>query len=82
MKKSYIVVLIIASLNIGCSGVIGSYKEVYMPVKCKIDKTIPPTNKAINEKDYKGIKDNNDAILIYTEVIEEDINFCINGKTN
>lgn len=81
MKKSYIVAIIIASLNIGCSSVVKVPKEVYIPVKCKIDKTIPPTNKAINEKDYKGIKANNDAILVYTEIIEEDINFCIGGET-
>lgn len=79
MKKSYIVALIIANLCIGCSSVVEVPKEVYIPIKCKIEKTIPPTNKAIDENDFEGIKANNEAILIYTEVIEEDIEFCREG---
>lgn len=80
MKKSYIIALIIANLCIGCSSVVEIPKEVYMPVLCKVEKTIPPTNKAIDENDYEGIKANNDAILVYIEVIEEDIEFCRKGE--
>lgn len=79
MKKSYIIALIIASLSVSCSSVIEVPKEVYIPVKCKIEKTIPPTNKAIDENDFEGIKANNEAILVYTEIIEEDIEFCREG---
>lgn len=79
MIKSYIIVLIIAIYSIGCSSIVEVPKEVYIPIKCKIDKTPSPTNKAQDENDYEGIKLNNEAILIYTEIIEKDIKFCREG---
>lgn len=79
MIKSYIISLIIAICSISCSSVIEVPKEVDIPVKCKIDKTPSPINKAQDENDYAGIKLNNDNILIYTEVLEKDIKFCREG---
>lgn len=81
MIKSYIITLIIAICSISCSNVIEVPKEVYIPVKCKIDKTHSPINKAQDENDYEGIRLNNDAILIYTEIIEKDIEFCREGDS-
>lgn len=77
MKKSHIVALMIAILSIGCSNTVTVPQEVYIPVKCKINKTTSPTNRAIDENDYDGIRLNNESILIYTEILEHDIDFCI-----
>lgn len=79
MKKSILVALSLSILCIGCTNVVEVPKEVYVPVKCKIEKTNPPINKAKDENDFEGIRLNNEAILIYTEIIEEDINFCVEG---
>lgn len=79
MTKSFIVS--ISLCFIGCS-TIDMPNSKYIPIKCKIDKTISPINQAKNELDYNGILQNQLEILSYIEEIEKDLNFCIEGNTN
>lgn len=49
------------------------YKDVYIPTKCRVLKpTRPP--KSLNTLDYLK------ALLIYTEQLERDLDFCIEGN--
>ncbi|TSA78781.1 hypothetical protein [Helicobacter mehlei] len=49
------------------------YKDVYIPTKCKVIKpTRPPSS--LNTLDYLK------ALLIYTEQLERDLDFCTKGS--
>lgn len=69
-----ILAVLIAFLFIGCTEVIEVPKEVYVPVKCKVKQPAPPT-------DTGDIVLNNSHILIYTEVLKSDLDFCVDGVT-
>ncbi|WP_257875389.1 hypothetical protein [Helicobacter sp. 12S02232-10] len=45
------------------------YQKVYIPTQCQIQKQERPVKSGDLIKDLK-------AILIYTELIEKDLNFC------
>lgn len=49
------------------------YKEKLVPVKCKIQKTQVPAYTGDLNIDIPNI-------LVYTEVLEKDIEFCTTGK--
>lgn len=74
MNKLFLIA--ISLMFLGCS-TIDIPNSKYIPIKCKIDKSIPPTNQAKNELDYNGILQNQLEILSYIEEIENDLNFCI-----
>lgn len=48
-------------------------QEVMIPVKCKIELRSRPKSDVIDSEFLK-------SILKYTELLEKDLNFCINGK--
>lgn len=79
MIKSFLVAISVCF--IGCS-TIDIPNSKYIPVKCKIDKSVSPINQAKDELDYNGILQNQLEILSYTEEIENDLNFCIEGGVN
>lgn len=71
MKFLYI---FIALMFIGCGEkVIEVPKEVYVPVKCKVERPTPPY-------DTGDPVLNNTNILIYTEVLKTDLDFCVDGS--
>ncbi|CRF47923.1 hypothetical protein HHE02_12240 [Helicobacter heilmannii] len=55
----------------GCTRV---YKPVYIPTKCNIPKLERP---ALNSPSLSA---NIRALLIYTEALEQDVRFCIEGQ--
>lgn len=58
----------------GCSSeTIKVPEKVYVPVKCKVDKTTPPY-------DTGDPVLNNTHILIYTQIIKGDLDFCVDGE--
>lgn len=72
VKKSFLVFLV-ALMMAGCARL--EYAPVYIPTKCKIKKREKPQQTKDITKDIK-------EILIYTEQIEKDLNFCIDGVNN
>lgn len=58
----------------GCSTSQVEYVEKKVPVKCEVKKTQLPTHTDDPLVDVPNI-------LIYTEVIEEDLRFCTSGTT-
>ncbi|WP_324725783.1 hypothetical protein [Helicobacter felis] len=52
------------------------YKPVYVPTKCQIPKLERP---ALGSS---SLAQNIKALLIYTELLEKDLDFCREGKLN
>ncbi|WP_104638091.1 hypothetical protein [Helicobacter bizzozeronii] len=48
------------------------YKDVYIPTKCKVLKPVRP-HKGLNTLEYLK------ALLIYTQELEKDLDFCTTG---
>ncbi|WP_104740916.1 hypothetical protein [Helicobacter bizzozeronii] len=46
------------------------YKNVYIPTKCKVLKPVRP-HKSLNTLEYLK------ALLIYTQELEKDLDFCL-----
>ena len=72
----------IAFLFIGCSSNIEVPKTVYIPVKCSITAPERPTSVARSDKDYVGLMQDVQNILVYTETLETKLRFCIEGEIN
>lgn len=75
-----LVIAVVLLLLTGCTTEVRIPEKQYIPVRCKIDKVIPPVSKAVDANDYKGIFENAIAIQTYTEVLEHDLDFCITGN--
>lgn len=76
--------LILVALSlvfIGCS-TIDIPKSKYIPIRCKIDLAKKPHNQSSGSDDYNGILQNQLEILSYTEEIENDLAFCVEGDIN
>ncbi|WP_324725851.1 hypothetical protein [Helicobacter felis] len=58
------------------SGCVRVYKPVYVPTKCQIPKLERP---ALGSS---SLAQNIKALLIYTELLEKDLDFCREGKLN
>lgn len=74
-----LVVLLLLVVLTGCSTEVRIPEKQYIPVKCKVDKVLPPVSKATDATDFKGIYENVINIQIYTESLESDLDFCIGG---
>lgn len=72
--------LILVILFTGCSTAeIKVPEKQYIPVKCQINKPNKPSNYAKDKSDYEGILLNAKSMAIYTELLEKDLNFCVEG---
>lgn len=72
----------IVFLLVGCSSNIEVPKTVYIPVKCSITAPDRPTAVARSDKDYVGLMQDVQNILVYTETLETKLKFCIKGEIN
>ncbi|BCZ19517.1 hypothetical protein NHP190012_11590 [Helicobacter sp. NHP19-012] len=63
----------IAFLGFLFCGCMRVYKPVYIPVKCNIPKLERPPLSS------PSLSANVQALMIYTELLEQDLNFCRNG---
>ncbi|WP_104758903.1 hypothetical protein [Helicobacter bizzozeronii] len=70
MTKALFLCVVFLGLS-GCSERI-VYKDVYIPTKCKVLKPVRP-HKSLNTLEYLK------ALLIYTEQLEKDLDFCTTG---
>lgn len=76
------ILIIFSVILIGCSNTIEIPKEVYIPVKCKVTKTTKPTlTNQLDELNFKKIYEDNTSIMIYSEIISNDLNYCL-GENN
>lgn len=70
----YLIILALLAF-VGCADPEIQYVEKMVPVKCEIE--MP------QEPQYSGdIMQDLPNILIYTEVLESDLQFCITGESN
>ncbi|WP_104760556.1 hypothetical protein [Helicobacter cetorum] len=58
------------------SGCYRVYKPVYIPTKCEIEMPKRP------ELTHTEIDKNLEALLVYTETLEKDLQFCIKGTSS
>lgn len=74
MKDLLIILVLLLAVSIlaGCTSTIEVPKEVKVPVKCQVTKTTPPI-------DTGDVELNNKHILIYTEILKRDLDFCTDG---
>ncbi|AFI05670.1 hypothetical protein [Helicobacter cetorum] len=70
MFKTTFLALAILFILSGCYRV---YKPIYIPTKCEIEMPTRPTLSSTE------ISENMKALLIYTETLEKDLQFCIKG---
>ncbi|WP_104747752.1 hypothetical protein [Helicobacter cetorum] len=71
-KTAFLSLLTLFALS-GCYRV---YKPVYIPTKCEIEM---PTRPALSSTE---ISENMKALLVYTETLEKDLQFCIKGTSS
>lgn len=69
-----IIFVMLAIFITGCAAATTEYVEKKVPVKCEVKKTQLPAYADDPLVDVPNI-------LIYTEVIEEDLRFCTSGTT-
>lgn len=66
----------------GCSSTVEIPETVYVPTKCSITAPERPASVATGDTDYAGMIQDVQNILIYTETLENKLNFCIEGAIN
>ncbi len=69
--KTYLILPVLI-LFTACSSVV-EYKRVYVPIKCDI--SLPKAPNIVN-----SIVDDYPSILEYTEKLERDLKFCVEGE--
>lgn len=67
-----LVLIFICLLFVGCASNV-VYRPTYIPTKCQIDLPKKPQKLGNEVKDIQNI-------LIYTELLEFNLKFCIEGK--
>ncbi|AFI03323.1 hypothetical protein [Helicobacter cetorum] len=71
LKTTFLSLTALLALS-GCYRV---YKPVYIPTKCEIEMPKRP------ELAHTEIDKNLEALLVYTETLEKDLEFCIKGTS-
>lgn len=62
----------LAFMFIGCATEVQVPEKVYVPTRCQIEMPTPPTNTG-------DPVTNTTNLLIYTELLETNLEFCVNG---
>lgn len=71
-KRQWIIFTLTASLLTGCAP---KNEVTLIPVKCEVALPARPMKTGVTEIDII-------SILKYTEILENDLNFCIKGNTD